>query len=135
MHVAPLKPVRLQQYTPSAFLLRVRFALTIDIVFLTERSVGLPTVDNDQDVIDLMVADVTGLTACTGLVNCGQLAPASIRLLSAAIPTGSFPQVVLQYQPTGVTIRGTPAMRGQDGVAKIPDETRMLIHRDNNRGS
>ncbi|KAF5688729.1 hypothetical protein FCIRC_1739 [Fusarium circinatum] len=106
--------------------------------------------DNDQDVIDLMVADITGLTAYTGLVDRRQLVPASIWRLSVAIPAGSFLQVspyppgsrvvelipalvVPQYQPTGVTIRGTPATRGQDGVTKIPelpDETRMLIHRD-----
>ncbi|KAF5986956.1 hypothetical protein FBULB1_2162 [Fusarium bulbicola] len=58
--------------------------------------------------------------------------------ISVAIPAGSFLQVVLQYQSTGGTIRGTPATRGQDGVTKIPEfpyETRMLIRRDGDRGS
>ncbi|KAF5606318.1 uncharacterized protein FSUBG_6151 [Fusarium subglutinans] len=89
--------------------------------------------DNGQDVIDLMVAYITGLASYTGLVDCRQLVPTSIRLFCVATQAGSFPQVVLQYQSTGVTIRGTPATRGQDGVTKIPelpDETYMLIHRD-----
>ncbi|KAG7408571.1 hypothetical protein Forpe1208_v012403 [Fusarium oxysporum f. sp. rapae] len=68
----------------------LRFAFPVDAQALTERSVRLPenfrhlfsyTVDNDQDVIDLTV-DITDLTVDTGLVDRGQLALTSIRLLS-----------------------------------------------------
>ncbi|KAF5555130.1 DNA (cytosine-5-)-methyltransferase [Fusarium mexicanum] len=96
--MAPLKPVRLQQYTPPTLLLNTSPVRSANWHF-----------DNIQEVIDLMVAYITGLTAYTGLVGRGQL-------------------VVLQYQPTGVTIRGTPATRGQDSVTKIPelpDETSL----------
>ncbi|PCD21951.1 hypothetical protein AU210_015754 [Fusarium oxysporum f. sp. radicis-cucumerinum] len=63
-------------------------------MLLTERSVALPehfrhlrpprTVDNDQDVVDLMADDITDLTAHTDLADRGQLVQASIWLLSVA---------------------------------------------------
>ncbi|KAJ9412570.1 hypothetical protein QL093DRAFT_2027035, partial [Fusarium oxysporum] len=42
------------------------------------------TVDNDQDVVDLMADDITDLTAHTDLADRGQLVQASIWLLSVA---------------------------------------------------
>ncbi|TVY74832.1 hypothetical protein Focb16_v005432 [Fusarium oxysporum f. sp. cubense] len=118
-----------------------RFGDPADLIPISSKAPNTTvcTFDNDQDVIDLTVDDIAEVTVDTGLVDRGQLALTSIRLLGVATQAGSFQQVVLRCQSTGaVTIRGTPAIQTRDGVAKlpeIPDEACMLLHRDDDRGS